>query len=541
MEWNEEPLTLSPCETHHLKKGNPFYGKRFKKVLSYHPPGVAAVWDEEGAYHIDTQGWPLYPQRYIQSFGYYEDRAATEDSKGWFHIRLDGTPAYKKRFAWCGNFQEGACIVCTPEGNYFHINDQGRPLYDERYAYVGDFKYGSAVICDSVRGCTHIDSCGQFLHSLWFIQLDVFHKGYARARDHRGWFHITRNGEQAYTERYAMVEPFYNGLAYVEDAAGRHLIINEQGAEIRLIQKAPPRNAASALSGDMVGFWRTWALRAAVDLRIPDILPASLENIATQSGLMVSKAKRLLKALWELNIVEPLADKTWHLTEKGKLLSPTSQSYLAAATYMWGRVNALWEHLSEGLRESETLYAPSFKEQERDPQALLHYQRALEGYAIQDFEPVARMPLWQNIQSLCVVGKYGDTLNALFSQNHPRLKLELINHASSASALSSPIPPNQKAILFPRFLHYFPNKEALMLLKKAKDALKSSGNIYILEMILDETSPMGGLFDLNMLVETGGQVRTHEDWKRLLAGSGLKIDELHELSPVLTLLKAVSV
>ena len=56
-------------------------------------------------------------------------------------------------------------------------------------------------------------------------------------------------------------------------------------------------------------------------------------------------------------------------------------------------------------------------------------------------------------------------------------------------------------------------------------------------MVLDENTPMGGLFDLNMFVETNGKVRSMEEWEGLFSLVHVRIEEIQELSPVLTLLK----
>ena len=47
-------ISLAWDETHHLYKEKPLYKKRFNLVMSFHPPGVAAVEDASGAYHINT-------------------------------------------------------------------------------------------------------------------------------------------------------------------------------------------------------------------------------------------------------------------------------------------------------------------------------------------------------------------------------------------------------------------------------------------------------------------------------------------------------
>lgn len=92
------------------------------------------------------------------------------------------------------------------------------------------------------------------------------------------------------------------------------------------------------------------------------------------------------------------------------------------------------------------------------------------------------------------------------------------------------------AILLPRFLHYFPDMEARALLSTAKEKLKNQGKVYLFEMLLPENTASGGLLDINMLVESGGKLRTLDHLKALLNDVGLKLTSLQVLSPHLHLL-----
>ncbi len=64
---------------------------------------------------------------------------------------------------------------------FFHIDKYGNRAYQEQYTYVGDYKYGIAVAINDLS--THIDTKGQYVHGQFFLDLDVYHKGYAIAKD----------------------------------------------------------------------------------------------------------------------------------------------------------------------------------------------------------------------------------------------------------------------------------------------------------------------------------------------------------------------
>ena len=88
-----ERIELSFDETHHLYDGVPLYEKKFELAMSFHPPGVAAVKDEGGAYHINIRGNPLYKKRFLKTFGFYDGLAAVIDDSGSYHININGEPA----------------------------------------------------------------------------------------------------------------------------------------------------------------------------------------------------------------------------------------------------------------------------------------------------------------------------------------------------------------------------------------------------------------------------------------------------------------
>ena len=229
---------VSPCETFHLYNGKPLYDQRYYHVMKYHKPGLAPVKNDVHAFHINIQGLPAYSNRFIETFGFYEYLAAVKNEEGWFHITSKGKAIYSTCYQWCGNFQEGFCPVKDQAGYYFHINFEGKQNYPQKYNYVGDFKEGIAVVCNELGLHTHIDYKGNFIHKRWFIDLDIFHKGFARAKNEEGWFHISKNGKPIYNELYSMIEPFYNGVARVETKYKELLLINQSGDKICTLRKA---------------------------------------------------------------------------------------------------------------------------------------------------------------------------------------------------------------------------------------------------------------------------------------------------------------
>ncbi|MBY0501549.1 MAG: hypothetical protein K2P93_06065 [Alphaproteobacteria bacterium] len=540
-------IKVSPDETHHVCEDQPLYSSRFHSVLKYHPPGLAPAMDETGAFHIDLKGKPAYDRRFKRTFGFYCSSAAVETEKGWGHINPEGQFLYPEKYEWCGNYQENICVVRDKEGNYFHIDCYGKRLYSENYFYAGDFKDRIAVVCDTKGKSSHINSQGQFIHNKWYERLDVFHKGFARAKDEKGWFHITKDGSPAYDHRFADVEPFYNGQGYAQTLDGDLVALNENGEIIKEISLSQ-KNFVGELSADLIGFWKKETIKVALELEILDLLPASLEQIALKSKLPENKVQRLLRVLGEIGLVEKNSD-AWSLTPKGQLLVPSDKAFMAAAFDMWSKVQQEWSSLKEKLCQKSETHHPTFKEKTTDENELKIYRRALEGYAREDFNEVATWPIWGTYQDLLVFGQTGITLLSEILKNNPSLQgrlaheerplyhLDLVDKSLQKRLKQFFIQYDQEwtftaeTILMPRFLHYFPDYEALFFLKKTHQVLPKGGKLHLFEMLLDSKGFGGGLLDLNMLVESGGKLRTFEQFQTLLNQAGFYAHEVQNVKP----------
>ncbi|MEA3450997.1 MAG: WG repeat-containing protein [Bacteroidota bacterium] len=227
MKYNE--IKISADETHFIFKNEKLFDKKFKQVLKFHSEGLAPVCDETAWYHIDLQGNAIYKERYDRAFGYYFEKATVIKNNKWFHIDTQGKRIYKISFAWCGNYQENICTVRDFNNKYFHIDNCGNEIYKDKYKYAGDFKDGFAVVKLENGLCKHINKQGKDLNGKLFEDLGVFHKSYATAKDKKAWFHIGKDGNSLYNERYNAIEPFYNGFSLVETFESKKQIIDEKG------------------------------------------------------------------------------------------------------------------------------------------------------------------------------------------------------------------------------------------------------------------------------------------------------------------------
>ena len=545
MSWRN--LQIAPCNTHHLDPlGNPAYEERFDEVLKFHAPGVAPVRRGEEAWHIHINGSSTYKRRFARTFGYYEDRAVVIDRDGWHHITVDGQDAYEECYMWCGNYQGDRCTVRESNGSYLHIDAGGRPVYAERWHYAGDYRDGVAVVQAKDGRSTHINLAGSTVHDRWFLDLDVYHKGFARARDEAGWTHIGPTGVPAYTRRFANAEPFYNGQARVERFDGGLEVIDESGNAIVELRPAL-RSEFAALSADMVGFWRTQTIAAAVDLGLIEALPGLSRVLAEHCQLQPDRAARLLRALGELGLTIQ-KEQVWYLTTRGAYLRSDHPLTLAdAAREYAGPFSHMWKTLPKAMRIDSDWKTPTiFEEVARDKQRLESHHRMLRSYARHDYPAVPLALDLVGTERLVDAGGGLGTMANLLLDTYPMLKVvvldlpEVIEQAKNqheirdglewrAANLFKPWGVEADTVVLARILHDWDDTSCRQILQQARAALSPGGKVFVIEMTIPEDSVAGGLCDLHLLMATGGQERTVSEYERLLEAEGFDLREVRNL------------
>lgn len=552
MNWGS--YRVHPDLTHHLLDGEPAYVARFDEVLKFHAPGLAPVRRGGEAWHIRPDGTAAYPQRHLRTFGFYEGLAAVMGVDGRFHIHTDGAPAYSARYSWCGNFQGGRCTVRDDGGHYLHILPSGAPLGSQRWRYAGDYRDGVAVVMGDHGRSTHIDAAGELLHSRWFTDLDVYHKGFARARDGAGWMHVNFEGTPVYTRRFAQVEPFYNGQSRVEGFDGSLEVIDESGA--RIVQLRPPlRSAFAELSGDMVGFWRTETLGAAVELGVLDRLPATSGSVAAERGLHQERTERLFRALGEIGVVVRNG-YVWELTAKGAYLRSDHPLTLADAAREYAdQFSQLWKALPTAIKNPAAWNPPGiFGDVAADAERCATHHRMLRSYARHDYPAVVEAIPLSDAGVLIDAGGGSGHLSAALKLAHPAWRVILMDLSSVTSLFDSRASPNVElvgadlfrhwpvkadAVVLARVLHDWNDDDARRILSRAREAIQPNGRLFIIEMVLDAQQYGGGLCDLHLLMVTGGKERTRAEFAALLESAGFELLEERPLPALPSIMVAV--
>ncbi len=552
MTWKNLPV--SPDRSHHVVEGDPAYSERFDEVLAFHQPGLAAVRRHDEAWHITPVGQPAYPRHFLRTFGFYDGLAAVISKDGWHHVGIGGEDIYPKRYAWCGNFQEGRCPVRRFDDVFFHIDCEGNSAYPDLWWYAGDFRDGIAVVQAADGRSTHIDRRGTCCMDGGIVTWMSFTR-FRPTRDRA-------DGRTSTAPEHRLPATFRHGRALlqwprqVEGFDGALEVIDEAGATIVELRPAQ-RSEFAALSADLAGFWRTQAIAAAVSLGLFEALPCSEEEVAERCHLHPDGARRILRALGELNLAAHLGS-TWELTARGMMLCAEHPLTLAdAAREYAGPLSQMWEHLTDALRADSGWAAPDiFGLVAKDEQRREGHHRMLRSYARHDYPLVPAALRLRGDERVADVGGGLGVLGRFILDTYPAASVtvldrpEVIEQATPEAGqrsglhwrtayLFSPWPITADAVVLARVLHDWDDEAAIRILERARDALVPGGRVFILEMVMEEDGVAGSLCDIHLLVVAGGRERTAAEYEKLLAAANFALVEIRAITALTSVLIAV--
>jgi hypothetical protein len=110
-----------------------------------------------------------------------------------------------------------------------------------------------------------------------------------------------------------------------------------------------------------------------------------------------------------------------------------------------------------------------------------------------------------------------------------------------AGSFFESVPRGADAYILKNVLHDWDDERAVIILKNCRGAMRKESRLLVLEVVqsvLDDHS-FAGLLDLNMLVMSGGRVRTTDEYHRLFDESGFRLTQVIPTMALVSILEAL--
>jgi hypothetical protein len=322
------------------------------------------------------------------------------------------------------------------------------------------------------------------------------------------------------------------------------------------------------------GMWVAQCVATAARLGIADALahsqPQGSMTLARAIGADASALGRLLRTLASIGVLAEPLPQQYALTPVSELLRrdiPGSmRDWLIAETDTphW----QAWGQLYECVRSGRTVVPELFGMHIYDyyaahPADLAYFSRAMGNVsALVAAGTVQNYDFSRARHVIDVGGADGGLLLAILDANPhvhgtvldrpqvveaARQAIETKNLQARCQAVAGDffqaVPPGGDLHVLKFILVDWKDAEALRILQNCRKAIAPDGKLLVIEMTIpDSNDPSRGqLFDLNMLVMTGGQERTQSEYCALLAKAGFHLDRIVPTGSPFHVLEATAV
>jgi hypothetical protein len=323
----------------------------------------------------------------------------------------------------------------------------------------------------------------------------------------------------------------------------------------------------------ITGAWVAQAVHVAAQLAIADVIasegPRSPGDLAERVDADPDALYRVLRALASVGVFTERADGTFALTPLAEPLRSDVSGSLRPFAIMMGAegVWRSWGEVLHTVRTGEPAFdqvfgMPIFDYYAANPAAArmaaanLSARSARENAAV-----VAAYDFGAADRVMDVGGGEGSLLRAILAA-HPRLRGVLFEmphvvELARAALVGAPesdrcelvagdfftaIPMTDSLLVLKKVIHDWTDERAITILRNCRAALPAGGRLLLMENVIrpgNEPS-FGKWLDLLMLVYAGGRERTADEFRELLALSGLEMEQVVPTAAGVCVIEAVA-
>ena len=341
-----------------------------------------------------------------------------------------------------------------------------------------------------------------------------------------------------------------------------------------MVQALTDRAASEALRQDLLGYWKSHAIIAAVRLGIPELLrdrKLSAATLAAEAKLDERALTRFLRALAAIGMTSDLGDGYFALTPAGATLAADHPSRLAAtALHVGNELIPAFMQLDRCIREGRPppgiQHGPEgFSELNRNAEAARIFNDAMAASSRRYGAEAAQALDFSQFHTIMDVGGGHGALLAELLKAAPEAQgivLDLPHATEGATRLFrdsglsdrarfvsgdffEPWPETADCYVLKYILHDWPDAEASRIVAHLGEAARASrGTVVLIEKIMpdriteDPGHAVAVYGDMTMMLWNGKE-RTQSEFRQLLAGGGLSLTRVLPLSDNLFAIEAV--
>lgn len=320
--------------------------------------------------------------------------------------------------------------------------------------------------------------------------------------------------------------------------------------------EVPPRELLRQLVN---GYQVTQAIHVAVVLGLPELLasgPRSAPDLAAETRSHPESLYRLLRAVTSVGVLRTSGDegeRQFELTELGHLLRNDVTGSLAGWVLLVGRPYhwEAWGDLLHSVQTGRTAFDARhggenvWAWRERQPEESRIFDRAMSSIAATVARGLADRYDFGGCSVVADLGGGEGTLLATILPRYADMKgvlLDLPHVVSGAPAVLAAagvadrceivpgsffesVPSGCDAYVLKSILHDWDDAASVRILRQIREATSATSKVLIVERIVNDREPsaVAAMSDLNMMVNTGGQERSIEQWRALADAARLEL------------------
>lgn len=325
--------------------------------------------------------------------------------------------------------------------------------------------------------------------------------------------------------------------------------------------------------GLISGYWLSQLVFVVARLGVADALakgPQTAGAIARRVGANAPFLHRVLRALASVGVFAEGAGGRFRLTPLGQTLradrpgSLRSFALMMVDDYNW----QAWGELAHaattgGLPFEKSFGMPIFGYLQQHPDKERTFAASMASISGTENAAVAKAYPFGELELLVDVGGAHGHLLATILGRHRKLRgvlydqPQVVAAAKKSGFLTAPavrmrseisggsffdaVPAGADGYVMKYILHDWDDDKSVKILANCRDAMAPQGRVLVVEHVIPpgNAASWGKLLDINMMVLTGGQERTREQFRDLLARAGLRLKRIVPTACPLSIVEAV--